>query len=48
LLPWWTTSRGFARLLKTHGLDVDTLTHGDKFLAACASRSYDWLLLDLP
>jgi len=36
-----------ARLLKTHGFDVVTFTRGDDFLAACASRSLDCLLLDL-
>jgi FixJ family two-component response regulator len=36
-----------ARLLKTHGFNVVTFTHGDDFLAACASRSPDCLLLDL-
>lgn len=36
-----------ARLLKTHGFDVVTFTRGDDFLAACASRSPDCLLLDL-
>ena len=36
-----------ARLLKTHGFDVVTFTEGDKFLAACASRLPDCLLLDL-
>jgi len=39
--------RALARLLKTHGLDVETFTHGDEFLAACASRLPDCLLLDL-
>ena len=39
--------RALARLLKTHGFDVVTFTEGDKFLAACASRVPDCLLLDL-
>ena len=39
--------KALARLLKTHGLDVVTFTHGDAFLAACASRQPDCLLLDL-
>jgi FixJ family two-component response regulator len=39
--------RALARLLKTHGLDVETFTHGDEFLAACESRLPDCLLLDL-
>jgi DNA-binding response OmpR family regulator len=39
--------KALARLLKTHGLDVVTFTHGDEFLAACASRLPDCLLLDL-
>jgi FixJ family two-component response regulator len=36
-----------ARLLKTHGFDVETFTRGEDFLAAFASRSPDCLLLDL-
>jgi FixJ family two-component response regulator len=36
-----------ARLLKTHGFDVETFTRGSDFLAAFASRSPDCLLLDL-
>jgi len=39
--------RALGRLLKTHGFDVVMFTHGDEFVAACASRSYDCLLLDL-
>jgi len=39
--------RALSRLLKTHGFDVVTFTHGDEFLAACASRLPDCLLLDL-
>jgi len=39
--------RALARLLRTHGLDVVTFTHGDEFLATCASRLPDCLLLDL-
>jgi FixJ family two-component response regulator len=39
--------RALARLLKTYGLDVATFTNGDAFLAACASRLPDCLLLDL-
>jgi FixJ family two-component response regulator len=36
-----------ARLLKTHGFDVETFTRGNDFLAAFASRSPDCVLLDL-
>jgi FixJ family two-component response regulator len=39
--------RALGRLLKTHGLDVVTFTHGDEFLAACESRLPACLLLDL-
>jgi len=39
--------RALGRLLKTHDFDVVTFTHGDEFLAACASRLPDCLLLDL-
>jgi FixJ family two-component response regulator len=39
--------RALSRLLKTHGFDVVTFTQGDEFLAACASRLPDCLLLDL-
>jgi FixJ family two-component response regulator len=39
--------KALARLLKTHGFDVVTFTHGEEFLAACASRLPSCLLLDL-
>ena len=39
--------KALARLLKTHGFDVVTFTAGENFLAACASRPPDCLLLDL-
>ena len=39
--------KALARLLKAHGFDVVTFTHGEEFLAACASRLPDCLLLDL-
>lgn len=39
--------KALARLLKTHGFDVVTFTRGEEFLAACASRLPDCLLLDL-
>ena len=39
--------KALARLLKTHGLDVVTFTHGEEFLAACASRLPNCLVLDL-
>ena len=39
--------RALARLLKTYGFDVVTFTHGEEFLAACASRLPNCLLLDL-
>jgi FixJ family two-component response regulator len=39
--------KALARLLKTHGIDAVTFTHGDAFLAACESRLPDCLLLDL-
>ena len=39
--------RALARLLKTHDYDVVTFTRGEEFLAACASRLPDVLLLDL-
>ena len=39
--------KALARLLRTHGFDVVTFTHGEEFLAACASRLPDCLLLDL-
>ena len=39
--------RALARLLKTHGFDVITFTHGDDFFVACASRLPVCLLLDL-
>ena len=39
--------KALARLLKTHDFDVVTFTHGEEFLAACASRLPDCLLLDL-
>ncbi len=39
--------RALARLLKTYGFDVVTFTDGEEFLAACASRLPNCLLLDL-
>jgi FixJ family two-component response regulator len=39
--------KALARLLKTHGFDVVTFTHGEDFLASCASRVPSCLLLDL-
>jgi len=39
--------KALARLLKTHGMNVVTYTQGDDFLADCASRRPDCLLLDL-
>ena len=39
--------KALARLLKTHGFEVVTFTHGEETLAACASRLPDCLLLDL-
>ena len=39
--------RALARLLKTYGFDVVTFTHGEEFLAACALRLPNCLLLDL-
>ena len=39
--------KAVARLLKTHAFDVVTYTCGEVFLADCASRSPDCLLLDL-
>jgi FixJ family two-component response regulator len=36
-----------ARLLKTHGFDVETFTRGNDFLAAFTSRAPDCVLLDL-
>ena len=39
--------KALARLLKTHGFEVATFTKGEEFLAACASRLPDCLLLDL-
>jgi len=39
--------KALARLLKTHSFDVVTFTNGEQFLAACAARSPDCLLLDL-
>jgi FixJ family two-component response regulator len=39
--------KALARLLKTHGFEVKTFTHVEKFLEACASRLPDCLLLDL-
>jgi DNA-binding response OmpR family regulator len=39
--------KALARLLKTHGFNVVTFTHGEEFLTAFASRSPDCLLLDL-
>jgi FixJ family two-component response regulator len=39
--------KALARLLKTHGFEVQTFTHAEKFLEACASRLPDCLLLDL-
>jgi FixJ family two-component response regulator len=39
--------KALARLLKTHGFDVVTFTHGEEFLEACASRLPNCLLLDL-
>jgi len=39
--------KALARLLKTSGFDAVTFTHGEEFLAACASRVPDCLLLDL-
>jgi FixJ family two-component response regulator len=35
------------RLLKTHGFDVVTFTHGNDFLEAFATQAPDCLLLDL-
>ena len=39
--------KAIARLLKTHGFDVATFTHGEEFFAACAARLPNCLLLDL-
>ena len=39
--------KALARLLKTHGFDVLTFTDGEEFLAACALRLPNCLLLDL-
>ncbi len=39
--------KALARLLKTHGFEVETFTLGEELLAACASRLPDCLLLDL-
>jgi FixJ family two-component response regulator len=39
--------KALARLLKTHGFEVQTFTHVEKFLEACASRLPNCLLLDL-
>jgi FixJ family two-component response regulator len=39
--------KALARLLKTHGFEVMTFTHVEKFLEACASRMPNCLLLDL-
>lgn len=39
--------KALARLLKTHGYEVTTYTHGGDFLKACASAYPDCLLLDL-
>jgi FixJ family two-component response regulator len=36
-----------ARLLRTHGFDVETFTRGQEFLATFESRSPDCVLLDL-
>jgi FixJ family two-component response regulator len=39
--------KALARLLKTQGFEVVTFLRGEEFLAACASRQPDCLLLDL-
>lgn len=39
--------KALGRLLKTHAFEVVTFTRGEDFLAACASRLPDVLLLDL-
>lgn len=39
--------KALARLLKTHGFDVVTFTHGEEFLAASASSLPNCVLLDL-
>jgi FixJ family two-component response regulator len=39
--------KALARLLKTHGFEVVTFTHGEEFLEACAARLPNCLLLDL-
>jgi FixJ family two-component response regulator len=39
--------KALSRLLKTHGFEVVTFTHVEKFLEACASRLPNCLLLDL-
>jgi FixJ family two-component response regulator len=39
--------KALGRLLKTHGYDVVTFTHGDDFLAVSEARLPDCLLLDL-
>lgn len=39
--------KALARLLKTHGFEVVPFTRGEEFLAACASRLPNCLLLDL-
>jgi FixJ family two-component response regulator len=39
--------KALARLLKTHGFEVVTYTHGEEFLTACESRLPNCLLLDL-
>lgn len=39
--------KALGRLLKTHGFRVETFALGAEFLASCASRVPDCLLLDL-
>jgi sugar phosphate isomerase/epimerase len=39
--------KALARLLKTHGFEVVTFTHGEEFLEACASRLLDVHLKDV-
>jgi FixJ family two-component response regulator len=39
--------KALARLLKTHGFEVETYMSGEALLAACASRLPNCLLLDL-
>ena len=39
--------KALARLLKTHGFETVTFTHGEEFLDACATRLPACLLLDL-